>query len=282
MKLIHLSDIHLTIPGEPMGGLDPHVRFAQALADVNEKHSDAARIIITGDLTHWGEREAYEALKEVVSSQSVPIRLLIGNHDDRAMFRDVFADHPADENGFINYAETIGETRMIYLDSCSPKTHAGHFDASRRAWLKRELQNAERARLFLHHGPMEVGVTAKDKITLVEEDREPLRGLLTTYQDRIDYIHFGHVHAPIHGSYCGIPFASVPSLGHQSIPDFDEPDLLVGAPLLPAYYVIQIEGSTTRIHKIPYTYDGPVTKTGTGWDDWAKPETRAGAQNQPS
>ena len=67
MKLIHISDIHLTLPGEEMGGLDPHVRFARALADVAENHPDAARIIITGDLAHWGEEGAYEALKAAVA-----------------------------------------------------------------------------------------------------------------------------------------------------------------------------------------------------------------------
>jgi len=50
MKIIHISDIHFTIPGELMGGLNPHQRLIQALADVNENHSDALRIVITGDL----------------------------------------------------------------------------------------------------------------------------------------------------------------------------------------------------------------------------------------
>ena len=59
MKLVHISDIHLTIPGERMGGLDPHRRFAQALDELRVKHADAHRIIITGDLTHWGRSEEH-------------------------------------------------------------------------------------------------------------------------------------------------------------------------------------------------------------------------------
>ncbi|MEO1308661.1 MAG: metallophosphoesterase, partial [Pseudomonadota bacterium] len=108
MKLIHISDIHLTIPGERMGGLNPHHRFAQALEDVNTNHADADRIIITGDLTHWGEAGAYGALRKVVDAQSIPVRLLIGNHDDRATFLNAFPDHPRDANGYVNYAEDIG------------------------------------------------------------------------------------------------------------------------------------------------------------------------------
>ena len=68
MKLIHISDIHLTAPGERMGGLNPHRRFAQALDDVRAQHSDATRIIITGDLTHWGEPAAYASLADALAS----------------------------------------------------------------------------------------------------------------------------------------------------------------------------------------------------------------------
>lgn len=271
MKLIHISDIHLTVPGERMGGLDPHRRFAQALEHVNAHHADADRIIITGDLTHWGERAAYEALHSIVADQTVPVRLLIGNHDDREMFKTVFADHPRDANGYINHAETLGDTRLIYLDSCAPKTHAGHFGPDRLAWLETELSATDHARLFLHHGPMEVGVPAKDLITMVAQDRPGLKSLFERHRRVIDYIHFGHVHAPIHGSYCGIPFSSVPSLGNQSIPDFAEPSMLLGGPLPPAYYVVQIEGRATRIHQVPFHWDGPVYATGTAWEDWAKP-----------
>lgn len=275
MKIIHISDIHLTIPGEEMGGLDPHARFARALADVARNHADAARIVITGDLAHWGEVAAYEALKTALAEVSIPVRLMIGNHDDRDNFLSVFNDHPVDANGFVNHAETVNGTRLIYLDSVGAKTHAGHFCAARRAWLEAELAQAARARIFLHHNPMPVGLPAEDKIALVPEDRAPLKALLETYGDRIDYIHFGHVHAPIHGRFAGIPFASVPSTGNQSLPDLTETEVLKGAPMDPAYFVLLIDGDDTTIHQIPFAWDGPVMTSGTGWDDWAKPGTAA-------
>lgn len=275
MKIIHISDIHLTIPGEEMGGLDPHARFARALADVVENHANADRIVITGDLTHWGEVAAYEALKSALAEVSIPVRLLIGNHDDRDTFRKVFTDHPVDANGFVNHAETLDGTRLIYLDSVGDKTHAGHFCAVRRDWLKAELTAAGRARIFLHHNPMPVGLPAEDKIALVPEDRAAFKALLESYGDRIDYIHFGHVHAPIHGRFAGIPFASVPSTGNQSLPDLNETELLKGAPMAPAYFVLSIDGNDTTIHQIPFAWDGPVMTSGTGWEDWAKPGVAA-------
>lgn len=271
MKLIHISDIHLTIPGERMSGIDTHRRFAQALDHIQAHHADAARIIITGDLTHWAEPAAYQALADALSDVSIPVRMMIGNHDDRSAFLDAFPSHPRDTNGYVNHAEDIDGLRLIYLDSTSPQTHAGHFGSDRCDWLAEQLEDAPRARLFMHHNAMTLGLPAEDKIALVSEDRPLFRAVLETYRDKIDYIHFGHVHAPIHGTYCGIPFASVPSTGNQSIPDMREQDLLKGGPLPPAYFVLLLQDQDTIIHQIPYTWDGPVHEAGTGWDDWAKP-----------
>lgn len=271
MKFIHISDIHLTIPGERMGGLNPHRRFAQALDNVRAHHGDAECIIITGDLTHWGETRAYESLREMLVELPCPVRLLIGNHDDRDCFLSVFSDHPKDASGFINYAETIDGTRFIYLDTVAAGTHAGRFCETRRAWLFAELANCEQARLFMHHNVMPIGLPAEDKIALVPEDRAAFADLLTEYQSRIEYMHFGHVHAPVNGTYCGIPFASVRSTGNQSMPDLGERDLLQGAPMAPSYAVILVETEGTIIHEIPFTWDGPVFTAGTDWEDWAKP-----------
>ena len=271
MKLVQISDIHLTVPGERMGGLNPHHRFTQALDNVRAHHPDAARIIITGDLTHWGEPAAYQSLREALSDLPCPVRLMIGNHDDRAAFLATFPDQSRDLQGFVNHAETLEDTRLIYLDTTAPRTHAGHFCAARRDWLESELEACDRARLFMHHNVMPLGVPAEDKIALVPDDRAPLAGLLSRFRHRIDYIHFGHVHAPVHGTFCGIPFASVRSTGNQSLPDLVEPELLQAAPMAPSYAVILVEGEGTIIHEIPFGWDGPVFTSGTAWEDWAKP-----------
>lgn len=222
--------------------------------------------------TTWDEViAAYAALAAALRDLQCPVRLLIGNHDDRAMCHATFVDHPKDTHEFINYAETVEDTRLIYLDTTAPRTHAGHFCATRRDWLEGELQRSTRARLFMHHNAMPLGLPAEDKIALVPKDRAPLAQLLTTYRDRIDHIHFGHVHAPIHGTWCGIPFASVRSTGNQSLPVLQEADVLQGAPMAPSYAVILIDGQDTIIHEIPFNWDGPVFTAGTAWEDWAKP-----------
>lgn len=271
MKLVQISDIHLTCPGERMGGLDPHRRFAQALDEVRTRHQDADRIVITGDLTHWGEPQAYTALKDALTNLPCPVRLLVGNHDNRNHFLSAFPDHDRDENGYINHAEDLEGTRLIYLDTTAPRSHAGHFGADRIAWLDAQLHDATRARLFMHHNVMTLGQPAEDKIALVPADRQAFADLLKRHESKIDYLHFGHIHAICTGTYCGIPFASVRSTGNQSLPDFTETDLLHGGPMAPSFAVIDASEDRTVIHDIPFTWDGPVYSSGTEWDDWAKP-----------
>ena len=123
----------------------------------------------------------------------------------------------------------------------------------------------------MHHNAMPLGLPAEDKIALVPEDRAPLAELLSTYRDRVEYIHFGHIHAPVHGTWCGIPFASVNSTGNQSLPDLTDQELLHSAPMAPSYAVILTSDGGTIIHDIPFTWDGPVFSAGTAWEDWAKP-----------
>ncbi|MEL6211502.1 MAG: metallophosphoesterase, partial [Pseudomonadota bacterium] len=60
MKILHLTDIHLTTPGESISGCDPNANFEAALAHALSLHADAALMVITGDLSDWGEQADYE------------------------------------------------------------------------------------------------------------------------------------------------------------------------------------------------------------------------------
>ena len=84
MKLVHMSDIHLTAPGKTIGGRDPRLNFERALTDILKCHHDAELLVITGDLSDWGDRDDYEWLKARLDQFPVPVRLCIGNHDRRA------------------------------------------------------------------------------------------------------------------------------------------------------------------------------------------------------
>ena len=99
MKLIHMSDIHLTTPGKTIGGRDPNANFERALTHALNDHADAELLVITGDLSDWGDHHDYVRLRERIADVPIPVRLCIGNHDNRDRFLEVFPE-ARDENGF--------------------------------------------------------------------------------------------------------------------------------------------------------------------------------------
>jgi 3',5'-cyclic-AMP phosphodiesterase len=66
LKVMHLTDPHLTPPGETIFGLDPNARLQAAIADINAYHRDAALVLLTGDLSQDGNPESYAALRRAV------------------------------------------------------------------------------------------------------------------------------------------------------------------------------------------------------------------------
>ena len=59
MKIIHMTDFHLTAPGVDLCGLDPHDRVARCLDDAARWHGDADFCVISGDLADDGDPRAY-------------------------------------------------------------------------------------------------------------------------------------------------------------------------------------------------------------------------------
>ena len=49
MKIIQITDIHLTTEGKSILGRDPNLNFQNVLNHINENQYDAEVIIITGD-----------------------------------------------------------------------------------------------------------------------------------------------------------------------------------------------------------------------------------------
>ena len=87
MKLIQITDIHYVPNGQRLHGLDPYERLELCINDINDNHADADLCIITGDLAHNGLIKAYESLRDILQTLSIPYHFMIGNHDNRKNFQ---------------------------------------------------------------------------------------------------------------------------------------------------------------------------------------------------
>ena len=259
MKFVILTDTHLVPEGQTLFSLNPAERLCEAVAHINRDQSDASLIIVTGDLAHWGERAAYERFLAAIEGSKIPIRLMLGNHDKRHAFREIFPSAADDGNGFVQWTETFPSFSMIALDTLDEvgPTHAGLLCEERLAFLKVALEAAPADRpllLFQHHPPFDVGLPSMDAIKLrngIEEWQ-----LIEAVGRRPDFMFMGHVHRPISGSWNGIPVHIQRGLAHQVDLDF-QADRIPGTLEDPDYSVVIVADGQIIIHQTSYTYDGP-------------------------
>lgn len=270
MKIIHLTDPHFVPEGKTLYGRDPSVALAAAVADINAHHADAHLVVMTGDLTHWGEPEAFDHLARVLSPLRPPLRLLVGNHDNREIFRAHFPDQASDTNGFVQASLQTPVGQFLFLDTTLEGTHAGHYCADRLSWLLDNLENGAGTPLFLfmHHPPFDIGLRSMDMLGLVQKDA--FREVIEPHKSRIRHLFFGHVHRPVAGSWLGIPVSTVRALNHQV--GFDlESEAIPGSFEPPAYGVVLINDEAIAVHMHDFMDGSPKFQlSDSPWDDWAR------------
>lgn len=260
-KILVFTDIHIVPEGRKIIGLDPADRLSQGLEHAAAMHPDADRLIITGDLTHYGTPEEYARLKPLLDGLPWPVTLMLGNHDNRDTFRAAFPDAATDTAGFVQSVMELGDVRLITLDTLDDTVeprHAGFLCEQRLGWLRDRLAESDTpALVFLHHHPFESGFSGMDRINLRNADalRAVLRG------GPVAHVIAGHIHRTITASIDGLPITVFKSTCHQmpmmlgvdgSSHSVDEPG---------AYGIILSNGAETVVHFEDFTLDPAVVLT---------------------
>ncbi|CAN7727748.1 phosphodiesterase [Phyllobacterium sp. LjRoot231] len=245
MKIIQVTDLHLVAPGEALCDLDPLARLQACITDINQNHGDAELVIFTGDLSDTGDEVTYRALAGELTKLLPPFRLMLGNHDDRNAFLNVF-DTVQVEDGFVQSVEDTREGRLIMLDTLVPGRPEGRLDEVRLRWLQQRLVEVGDRPVFLfsHHPPFPIYMPLLDRMGIIEADA--LYALLKEHGN-VRHIFAGHAHRPIAGSWRGIPISVLRGTNHQSALDFD-PDRIAVTHEPPAYAVIFIGKDSVIAH----------------------------------
>ncbi|MGN7976742.1 phosphodiesterase [Microbacterium sp. 22195] len=205
--IIHLSDPHFVAGGaRHSGGADSDGNLAHTLETIRRVDQHPSAIVVTGDLTDFGEPDAYRriraAIEPVAAELGCPIVWVAGNHDERPALRAELLDEPASEEPVTGVWDLDG-LRLIALDTSVPGWHHGDIDAAQRDWLAGVL--AEPAPhgtlLALHHPPLPAHVPLFDILELQHQDEladvirgTDVRGILA-----------GHLHYSCSGMFAGVP-----------------------------------------------------------------------------
>ncbi|MFM9940804.1 MAG: phosphodiesterase [Hyphomicrobiaceae bacterium] len=250
MKIIHITDPHVRPLGQSIYGVDSGARLQTVINDVNERHGDADLVAITGDLTHYGEPDAYDRVSALLANLRIPYRLMLGNHDKRPSFRAAFGGHPVDENGFVqSFIDAPGRIgRLLFLDTHEASRIGGHMCELRLAWLKARLREAgsRPVVVFQHHPPLPVSAPHFDNICMASP--QPYLDLLRAHPGGVRHIFLGHIHVPLTGVFPGgLPFTAGRGCSHQMVLDFKNPNAPWAAGV-PNYNIILLGDDDLYIH----------------------------------
>ncbi len=252
MKIIHFSDTH--IHDELIIGQDSNFRFKKALEHISKNHLDADLFVITGDLTHHGRLKSYEKFNEILNEAKLPTpllpKLIIGNHDNREIFKKKFSEVPIDENGFIQYELDFQSNRFLFLDTNLPKSHQGHYCNKRMTWLENKLNVAQsqdmNVFIFMHHNPLATAEESSDYLGI--QEKKELQSLLLKYSKNVKHIFFGHQHLSVSGKLGNISFSAPRSISHPLVTNYSKKYRLGTAHTDPNYNIILIKKDSIIVH----------------------------------
>jgi 3',5'-cyclic AMP phosphodiesterase CpdA len=210
MLIAQLTDIHL---GFERGNPDePNLRRLKAvLARLAQGPNRPDLLLLTGDLTEHGDAPSYRVLAKAIADCPFPVWPMIGNHDDRQAFFEIFPDIPS-QGGFAHYAIAGAGFRILALDTHEPGRHGGGFCAERAAWLRAELTaHPEVPTLIaMHHPPVVSGIAWMDPDPAepwIARFAEAIAG-----QRQVRAIICGHVHRSIQTGWNSVPVMVCPSV----------------------------------------------------------------------
>lgn len=223
-KVLVLTDLHLREAGKTIIGLDPQARLKEAYEAAITAHPDAVALILMGDLTHSGKTEEYEILRDLMADCPITVTYMLGNHDHRGTFREVFPDEPVTPEGHVQNVIDLPDHRLITLDTYEDNptpVHSGHLCTDRLDWLRAALIGAEGRMplVFTHHPPHKVGLPGMDMIRIDNGE-----ALIAALQGTSAHLFCGHVHRTISGQAGGVPFTMFKSPCHQAPLDLEDPD----------------------------------------------------------
>lgn len=209
-----LSDTHISVdPENNYRGFYPYRNFEQAIGQLAADLPEG--IVVTGDLARltgqMGDYENFQRLLTPVLGKR-PTYLALGNHDDRAVFLDVFEDRAGQAQPVKDkHVLTVeaGPVRFVLLDSLAATNQTpGLLGKAQRSWLQSYLQNSDDKPviLFFHHTLGDSDGDLLDVLWLFELIK-PIK--------KVKAVVYGHSHEYRTSELDGIHLINIPSTAYN-------------------------------------------------------------------
>lgn len=232
--IAHITDPHLG--REPIAA----EQLADAVGRIRALPQPPDAVLVSGDLADHANAEEYDRVRAALAPLEVPVHVMAGNHDDRALVRETFG-LPGAGGEPIRYAVRCGDLRLVAADSTVPGSDEGRIDLD---WIAQTL-DADRQTptiLALHHPPLAIGIPAIDATIPPAGQRDALAQLLRR-SPQVRRVVAGHVHRTALATCGGCPVLLLGSTHVALHLDFTATafDMRTEAPLLAVHRMVDGE-----------------------------------------
>ena len=222
MIIAQITDIHLGFDQGNPNELNRR-RLDTLLATLVAMKPQPDILLLSGDLTEFGDDISYARVKEATAGLPFPVFPMLGNHDDREAFARAYPEIDVME-GFVQYAIEDYPVRILTLDTLVEIRHGGSLCEKRVAWLRDRLdEQPDRPTLIaLHHPPVESGLSWMGE----SPDAPWMKRLEDVVSDFANIVALiaGHLHRPMVTRFGGTILAVCPASAPQLALDLGEID----------------------------------------------------------
>ncbi len=254
LTFIHLSDTHITSDGAAFNGIDPVAHLRAFVAQVNTFPQRPDFVLHTGDISNDRGADSYRRAQAALADLAVPLYVVNGNHDDRALMRAMLgapAGPGGDPAAPLDYTFEVRDERFLVLDAASTHVRAplGHLSEAQLALARAEATpDGPPLTVCVHYPPFRMGSPWLDD-NMILTNGTALHAALLPARERLRGVFFGHLHRSCQITRDGIAYISGPSLapGYEWRPWTQSPTSDEHFP--PAYNVVQYNGDQVTVQQ---------------------------------
>jgi len=215
MLVAHISDFHIVAAPDLCYGLvDTRAALARTIERLESLSPRPDLVIATGDLVDEPTPEAYADLHRLLERLTIPLRLIPGNHDDRALLAKTFPDQVGLARDRVNYVVDYAAFRLLAFDAVIAGKEYADPTAESLAWLETTLEQGSKipTMMIMHHPPIFTGLAFMDAIQPAWP--EAFTTLIHRHP-QVRLIACGHVHRPLEGTLGATRVSTAGSTAHQ-------------------------------------------------------------------